>query len=306
MRLRLRLSRAIATGSVLGLGVGATAVVGSATVASAVPISQNCTTIIGAKTFASDMVTDAPASIMSGTALTPKWTASMSVPSDLSSLMYGALKARTISGTIVLHTTVDGVATDVTLAIPETPVPATGDLPFTATGAGAPITAGAAGKNIVLGAAGAVVSMKYTNDVGTTADMPGGVIPCASGATTVSTTAVTAAPVSVDPKPENPKPQPAPVATTTTAHAAYQAKAHRITVKATVKPKASATGKVAFVLKKGKKVVRSKAVALKNGVAKLTITKVARPGKYTLTATYRGATGVKGSSDKVTVRVPKR
>jgi hypothetical protein len=92
----------------------------------------------------------------------------------------------------------------------------------------------------------------------------------------------------------------------TTASAKYNATSDKATGKAKVKGKTfglQGTGKVKFVLKKGTKTVATKSGRLKKGVATANFKGVKAKGKYSITATFGGNGGLKGSSDKATFTV---
>ncbi|MFC7495339.1 MULTISPECIES: DUF6801 domain-containing protein [unclassified Nocardioides] len=302
MTLRHRHFRTIAAGSVLGLAAGATAVVGTATSASAVPISFDCTVpVLGANTFPTNVTTNAPSQIGTGQSFTPSTKAVLTIPDGLADTMRSLLGTTEIGGTIQSLSTVNGAPAPVTLTIPRTPVPADGDVPLTGTGTGAPITAGPAGGTIDIAAGAQTVVMSLFNAGGTESPFE---IPCtpASGSNLlVSRTAITATPTT----PQPPAPPATKAASTTVAKAKYQARTDKVRARAAVSlsPKSAASGTIKFALKRGKKVVKAKAVGLTNSRASYTFKRVRKPGKYTLTATYQGATDAKRSTDKVTFRV---
>lgn len=91
--------------------------------------------------------------------------------------------------------------------------------------------------------------------------------------------------------------------TTTKLSHTYNAKRHIVGGTATVKSHYGlrATGKVTFVLKKGTKRIGKVVASVKNGKAKASFKKVTKAGKYTLTASYGGNGGLKGSKAKANV-----
>lgn len=102
------------------------------------------------------------------------------------------------------------------------------------------------------------------------------------------------------------QPQPVAKATKSTTKVAYAKKAKKATITTTVKAgKANATGKVKIVVKKGKKTIASKAIALKKGKARLVLkkAKLKAKGKYVVTSAFQKNAKFKASRSKASFRV---
>ena len=92
----------------------------------------------------------------------------------------------------------------------------------------------------------------------------------------------------------------------TTTKASYNAKKDVATGTAKVagsKFKLAGTGKVKFTLKKGSKTIKSITASLKKGKATAAFKKVKAKGSYTITASFKGDAGLKGSSGKASFKV---
>lgn len=95
-------------------------------------------------------------------------------------------------------------------------------------------------------------------------------------------------------------------ASKTSTKASYNAKKHVATGTATVagsKFKLAGTGKVTFTLKKGSKTVKSMTASLKKGKATAAFKNLKKKGSYTITAKFKGDSGLKGSSGKASFKV---
>ena len=92
----------------------------------------------------------------------------------------------------------------------------------------------------------------------------------------------------------------------TVTKASYNSKKDVATGTATVagsKYKLAGTGKVKFTLKKGTKTVKSITASLKKGKATAAFKKIKAKGSYSITASFKGYAGLKGSSGKATFKV---
>ena len=287
MTMRHRASlRTIATGSVLGLTAGTVAVFGTAGTANAVPIGFDCTTPIGPQMFTTDLSTNAPAQLPSGSKTTPTVTELLTVPASLADLMRGVLGIDEIAGRIVSQTKVNGAVVPTTLTIPRTDIGDAGDAVLTATGPLGPITGGNPGPVPVEAGPQAVTMTLFDlegDPAGTVFEIP--CTPTAGQALTFDTITVVKA------------------TSRTVAKARYLAKKDKVTGQATVRSTASPTGKVKFVLKKGSRKVAAKTAAVRNGKATVAFKRIRKSGKYTLVASYLGSARTKPSTDKAGFRV---
>jgi len=288
MTMRHRASlRTIATGSVLGLTAGTVAVFGTAGTANAVPIGFDCTVpVLGPQTFTTDLSTNAPAQLPSGSKTTPTVTELLTVPASLADLMRGVLGIDEIAGRIVSQTKVNGAVVPTTLTIPRTDIGDAGDAVLTATGPLGPITGGIPGP-VTLQAGPQAVTMTLFDlegdPAGTVFEIP--CTPAAGEALTFDTISVVKA------------------TSRTVAEARYLAKKDKVTGQATVRSTASPTGKVKFVLKRGSQKVATQTKAVRNGKATVAFNRIRKTGKYTLVASYLGSARVKPSTDKAGFRV---
>lgn len=277
--------RTIATGSVLGLAAGTAAVLGTTTTAAAVPLSFDCNVpVVGQQTFATDIASNAPAQLPTGSPASPTMTALLTVPANLADLMRSVLSTDEIAGEIVSQTTVGGVVVPTTLAIPRTDIGDSGEVVLTATGAMSPFTAGTPGDVIEILAGAQDVNMTLFDLEGDPAGAPFA-IPC----TPTSGQDPTIGNVEVVKADSRTKVAPS-----------YNAKQDKAAGKATVLAANGipATGKVKFVLKKGAREVASATTMLRGGRAAVVFTKVRKAGRYTLVASYLGSTRVKPSTGK--------
>ncbi|GAA3521105.1 DUF6801 domain-containing protein [Nocardioides daeguensis] len=290
MTLRHRTTwHSVSIGAVLGLAASTAVVIGTAGAASAATLSYDCTVpILGQKTFATDITTNAPATVAPGSSVTPTVTMTMTVPDDLAGAFRGM--ADQIEGSISAGHTVDAAAAPTSITIPRGPVPASGQIVLTGTGTMPTITAGEAGSTRTIAAGPQQVTMKLFKDGEPAALMPVADLSCtlAPGQSTVISTITAAGGGTAGP---------GATASSTTVKARYAKKSRKATVTATVTP-ASATGSVTFTLKKGT-TVKTQTVAVAGGTAKGSFKKL-KPGRYTVTASYSGAGGTVGASSATT------
>ncbi|TYL50054.1 hypothetical protein FXB39_10330 [Nocardioides sp. BGMRC 2183] len=273
MSLRKRSVRTIAAGSILGLTAGTAAVVGLATPASAEAGNFNCEVpILGAQTFPAEI--DVAGTTVAG-GNTPV-TATFTIPDGLADTMRGLLNTKEIAGKVTAANTGGGKAAPTTLTIKRAEIPTDGDVPLAAKGTAQ--VAGSAGKTVALAAGDHNLAMTFYNAAGEASPFE---IPCtpdgdfAIGSTKI-VKATSKAKVGVK----------------------YAKKSKKAAITAKVATNgAPATGKVQILVKKGKKTVSKKMVALKKQTAKVTV-KIKKKGKYTAVATYKGNANVKGSSAK--------
>jgi hypothetical protein len=280
--------RSIATGSVLGLAAATAAVIGTATPASAAPISFDCVTPIGSQAFPVDVSTNAPSTVPTGSTIKPTVTAVMTIPATFADLIRGVLGLEEGGGQIVSHVLVNGTDVPTTLTIPRSSLGPSGDAVLTATGVMPAITGGTPGDTIDPTAGPQDVAMTLFDlgaPTGTLFTIP--CTPAAGQNTAVDSVSVVKA------------------GSLTKVAASYSAKRDVATGKATVAATngIATTGKVKFVLKRGAKKVATMTKALKGGKATAQFKRVRKSGKYTLIAQYLGSSRVKGSTGKDTFSV---
>lgn len=118
---------------------GAAVLTAGAAQAESAPLTYDCTTILGPTQMQVVTDTDLPAAAHTGDSLPVTLTSKVTVPGSIIGLAYGLLGARSVSGTATAAGTVTGpggtVATSTALTVPSTPLPASGDLVITSTGA---------------------------------------------------------------------------------------------------------------------------------------------------------------------------
>lgn len=253
-------------------------------------LTYTCTVpVLGDKTFTVVADTNAPARLASGKKVRPKVTATVTIPEDVVGLIHGVLGARSVDGTAVVDTVVNGATKQVEMTVPSTEVPASGPLEIVATGTGDALRAGKAGSRITMLSGGFSSLLSFKKEDGSTAlDAD---VPCTLDEgqdATVDTIKVVKAP------------------SKTRATVKFRKAKKVLAYKTTVRSSAKVTGKVRLVIKRNGKKVRSVKVKLnKRGVAKYNLKRV-KKGKYVATAKYLGNSNAKKSSDKVKVRVKRR
>lgn len=286
MTLRHRFSlRSFAIAGILGLTASSAAVLGAAAPASAAKIGMSCEVpVLGAKAFAVDITTNAPANAAPGSSFAPRITSKMTVPADLADLMRGILGANAISGEIQATVLVDGAPVVTTVTVPRTAVPASGAVLLTGTGQLPAIPAGPAGGRHTLAAGPQNVVMTLFKP-GTDPGQPFPITctPAAGQNATVSSYTVKAT-------------------STTKAAARYQAKKRKATVSATVASSPAATGTVTFTLKRGAKTVKTVKATVRGGKATAVFKKL-KKGKHTVTAAYGGSATVTPSTGTAKLKV---
>ncbi|WP_418062797.1 DUF6801 domain-containing protein [Pimelobacter simplex] len=287
MTLRHRFTlRSFAAAGILGLTASSAVVLGATAPASAAKIALSCEVpVLGTKTFAVDITTNAPANAAPGSSLTPRITSKITVPADIADLMRGFLGANAIAGTVESVVKVDGVAQTTTITIPRTNVPASGPVVLTGTGQLSSIAAGpAGGRHTIAAGAQNVAMMLFQPGSPDGSLFPVPCAPAAGQSTTISTIAVRGA-------------------STTKAKAVFSAKKHKATVSATVSSTPAATGTVTFTLKRGAKKVKTVRASVVRGKATATFKKLRQKGKYTVTAAYSGSSTVAPSTGTAKLRV---
>jgi hypothetical protein len=289
MTLRHRFTlRSVSAGAVLGLAASTAVVLGTAGAASAATLNYTCQVpMLGDRTFATDITTDAPTTVAPGASVTPKVTMTMTVPDDLAGAFRGL--ADEIEGSITAEHTVDAAPAATAITIPRGPLPASGQIVLTGTGTMPAITVGDAGSTRTITAGPQQVTMKLFRNGAPAAIMPVADLSCSLAAgqsTVISTIAATASTGATT--------------TSTTVKAKYAKKSRKATVTATVSP--ASAGAVTFTLKKGSKVT-TKTVTVAGGTAKATFPKLKKKGKYTVTAAYGGSLAASASTGTTTFKV---
>lgn len=263
-----------------------------------------CTTPLGDKEFVTVADTNLPDTLPEGQTTPVTVTAKVTIPADVAGAAYNGLGARTVEGTAVVKSTLDGAAvSDINETIPSTPVPASGPLTVTATGSATPFT-GSAGAH-VFKAVSYTATLVFKKQDG-------------SEALTVNTTCTPkvttpAQDLTVDTvtvlAPGQPVPPPPPAtkaATTTKLTAKYARASGKAIVKATVRvaDASSAAGRITLVLRRGTRKIKSiTATVSSSGAAKAVFKKVTKKGKYTVTGSFAGSATVSPSTGKVTFKV---
>ena len=165
-------TRPLARTAILVTALSAAGFVAVTAPASAVSgtLNYSCTTSFDANSYAFTAVidTDAPASLGSGLSANTVTTSTVTVPAAIADGLRTA-GATTVDGTSTATGTVDGVARQVSLTIPKTPVPPTVGTTMQVVGSGpsGSITAGAAGTTILLGAGNFAATVTGYNSAGT-------------------------------------------------------------------------------------------------------------------------------------------
>jgi len=287
MTLRHRFTlRSFAAAGILGLTASSAVVLGAAAPAGAAKIGLSCNVpILGMKTFAVDITTNAPANAVPGSSLAPRITSKMTVPADIADLMRGLLGANAISGQIQATALVDGAPVVTTVTVPRTTVPASGAIVLTGTGQLPAIPAGPAGGRHTIAAGAQDVAMTLFQP-GSTDGQPFALAcaPVAGQNATVSTYTVRGT-------------------STTRAKAAYKAKKRKATLTATVAATPAATGTVTFTLKRGAKKVKTVKATVVRGKATVVVKKLRQKGTYTVTAAYGGSTTVAPSTGTAKLKI---
>ncbi len=266
-------------------------------------LNYNCSIpILGAKTFTLVMDTDAPATLVPGTA-SPVLNAAakVTVPADVADSMRSVLGAKSIDGSATSKTTLDAVAQSSALTIPATPVPDSGAMTLAAAGPMYAVTAGVEGTTHTIAAGDFTATMNLKKANGS--DAGSFEIPCVAAAgqnmvvDTIKASAGTTTPT--------PPPAPVKVDSTTTATVKYAKKAQKATVKVSVKGSdgTPGTGKVKVKVKIGKKTKVVNATLNGAGKAKAMFKKVAGKGKYKFAVSYAGAANQNASKAKVVLKL---
>jgi hypothetical protein len=283
-----RLARVAAVSAVALVGGGLIGA-GPADAASAT-LNYNCTTILGAATFTSVLDTNAPATLPVGKTVSTITSAQVTVP-GMAALLSGLLHVATFSGTATATGYTDGVAQEIDMVVPTTSVPTDGDMVVPSSGPSGTITGEHVGDVITLSAGDFSSTLDFYDADGNVV-LGDQVIPCTLAPdqdATVDTVRVVKA------------------NSTTRATAHYKKGAKKAIVKAKVSGAYGndPSGRVTFVVKKGKNTVAKTTRSLNgDNVAQATFGKsVRKPGGYTVTATYAGNGKLNGSTSKTTFRV---
>lgn len=122
--------------------------------------------VLGKKTFVSTTHVKASGQVAPGSTFDPQIDVTMSVPADLADSMRSIMGTKALGGQIVSHVNVNGQPRQVTITIPNSPVPATGGFSLAGSGSLGPITAGAAGEwiQIVAGKQDVTMNLYKTTD----------------------------------------------------------------------------------------------------------------------------------------------
>ena len=264
-----------------------------------------CNTVLGDREFPTVADTNLPATVAAGTSTPTTVTAQVTIPDDVRSAVYSLFGARNVSGTATVKATQNGTALpDIATTVASTPVPASGPVTVTATGAG-PVFAPTAAGTYTLQAVSYTASLVFTRADGSAAYTAN--VSCTPKATTpaqdltVDTVAVTAA---TPPTTPPTTPTPTVQATTTTVKASYAAKQKKVTVKVRVgSADRAATGTAKVVVKRGKKAVKTTRASVEDGKAKVVLKKITKPGTYKITVSYAGDATHEKSRGKATVKV---
>jgi hypothetical protein len=283
--------RTIAAGSVLGLTAGSAAVLVAPSPASAVPVSFDCSVLGGEpQPFTVDLTSNAPDRLTTGSTVAPVVTTALTVPEGVAGLM--RLLGDEASGTITSTVAVDGVEQTFPLTVPRTDIGDSGPAVLTATGTMESITGGNPGDVIEVQVGNQSVSMDLWDLESETPEVPAfsTVVPCTPSAGQDLVTDQ----ISV-----------VKAGSKTRATVKYKARKDTVAGAATVKSSngIAATGKVTFVLKKGKKTVKKVTKAVRGGKAAVTFKRVRKAGRYSLVATYSGSSRVNKSADTARFRV---
>lgn len=223
--------------------------------------------------FATAGDTNLPATMAPGQAAPVTGSLTVTVPANLAELAYSALEARTADGTTNWNVSTGPSAG----VIPSTPIKQTGPLVLTVPLSAGTFKAPASGSGSVT-VTGYTGQIKLKKADGTEAMTIDATCKPKAGALVLDTVAVKAPPVVA--------------AKTSTSVKAKGAKG-KATI--TVKVAGAKTGKVKIAVKGKKKV--NKTVAVKNGVAKVTLKKL-KKGKYKVQASYLATPTAKASTSK--------
>lgn len=283
--------------------VASMAAVVPASAATTGQLSYTCDAPLGPYTFKVSADTSLPATAPPGAALSGTATYTVVIPDSLRNTMYGLAGARFVEGTAAIKATSFGTPATLDGTLPKTPIPASGELTVVATSAlamTAPATAGA--YQVVAG--DFTTKIKLTKADGSPATVPEADVSCTlnPGQNAVVDT------LTVDPAAPVPTPPQTPAAkvdSTTTAKAAYVAKAKKAVVKVKVVAAdgTPGTGKVKVTMKLGTKTRAVQAVLSASGSAKAVFTKVTKKGRYVFTAAYPGSGTHNPSKKKVVLRI---
>ncbi|MDR7251131.1 hypothetical protein J2X46_000103 [Nocardioides sp. BE266] len=254
-------------------------------------------------TFTVTADTNAPASIKVGESFTPTVTAKVTVPNALRETL-ASLGAATVEGgtnaageSTSFGFAVNGAAGQLPASVPVTTVPASGDMVVPATAVGTAITPTAEGTvKLTAGNFTAVLAGKTSG--GGASTLSPYKVTCTLNPgqdATVDTVAVTA---------DGTLPPSAVQATTTKVSGSYAKKQSKIVARIKVGSADKAAGGTAKVkVTRGKKKVKSLRVDVTKGKAKVVLTKVTKPGTYTITVSYKGDATHAKSTGKAKVKV---
>lgn len=266
----------------LALGASSLALVAAPAHAASAPLAFSCAVAGTTQAVSTVIDTDAPATAEAGTSIA-NLSATMDVPEGLVTTLNG-LQVANVEGAADVTLKVGGEARTVTVTVPRTPVPATGSMKISVTGAlGAALAKAGVTK---VEADKYTAKLKLTKADGTPAAVPAADLACTPPAADLTVDSVTVT-----------------KATTTTTARAKAKKKGKAVVKVRVAG-ADATGKVVVKAKpkKGKAVKAKGTVA--NGKATLKL-KGLKKGKYKVSVTYKGDANNNASKDKTKLKVKK-
>ena len=261
-----------------------------------------CNTVLGDKEFITTADTDLPATLATGASAPTNVTAKVTIPDDVRNAVYTIFGARKVAGTAKIKATQNGTALpEIAATVASADLPSSGPVTVTATGAGPTFAPTAAG-TYVLKAASYTASLVFKKEDGSdayTAD-----VSCTPKATTpaqdLTVDTVTVTDAGTPPVPGTPAVQ----ATTTKVSGKYSAKQSKIVARVKVgSADGAATGKAKVKVTRGAKKVKSLRVEVKAGKAKVVVSKVTKPGKYTITVSYAGDATHAASTGKTSVKV---
>jgi hypothetical protein len=289
------LRRSIAAGASVAVAAVGMASFAPAAQAESASLTFNCKLLGGfvSADFTTVADTTLPTSVPLGSSTPIDFSATITVPESTANT--ARTFGETVKGSAAIATTVNDAAAAATATLPSTSIAGTtGPLVLKVTGSStAPYVADAAGKKTVKLAS-------YTADLVFTKSATG-----TETKVDVQCTAAAGADTTVDKFDVIDPNAPAVQKTSTEASAVYKKKAKKVVAKVEVlnADESAATGDVKVVLKKGnKKVGKAVTVSLnKKGKAKTVFTKVAKKGKYTVQANYKGSDASKKS--KATVKL---
>jgi hypothetical protein len=269
-------------GSVIGAGPAQ---------AESASLTYTCVVLGGNQTFTSVLDTNAPATLPVGKTVDTITSANVTVPASLAGLL-SAIGAATFSGTATATGYTDGLAQTIEMEVPSTPVPASGDMVVPSSGPSGSITGQHAGDVITLSGGDFTSTLDFLKSDGTPL-LTDQAIPCTLDPdqdATVDTVQVVKA------------------SSTSAASAHYKKRLKQVNAFSKVRGAYGndPSGKVSFVLKKGKHQVAAKSARLNAAnAAQVTFRRISKPGTYTVTTTYAGNTDLNGSKAKTTFTVPR-